>query len=43
MKSEKEKEKEILYIIAYMYNLEKWYYEPICRAAIELQTKRRDF
>ena len=39
----RKKKKEILYINAYMCNLEKWYYEPICRAAIELQTKRRDF
>ena len=37
-----EREKQILYINTYIWNLEKWYDEPICRAGIETETKRRE-
>ena len=33
-----EKEKQKLYMNAYIWNLERWYYELTCRAAIEMQT-----
>ena len=36
--SKSEREKQISYINTYIWNLEKWYNEPICRAAIEMQT-----
>ena len=36
--SKLEREKQILYINAYTWNLERWYDEPICRAEVETQT-----
>ena len=27
---------------AYIWNLERWYNEPICRTAMEMQTQRTD-
>ena len=33
--SKSERKKLILYINAYMWNLEKWYREPVCRAVVE--------
>ena len=32
------KEKQVSYTNAYIQNLERWYYEIICRAAKETQT-----
>ena len=40
--SKSEKEKQILYINAYIRNIENDANEPICRAGIETQMKRMD-
>ena len=37
-RSQTEREKQVLYISIYIWNLEKWKDEPICRAGIEMQT-----